>query len=74
MTAVTPEVHRVNDIAARLDVHRTTVYRAIKAGELTAIRVGHGRGALRITAEALAAWLSDCQRAAIHAPAQPARH
>lgn len=45
---------RVAEVAARFDVDETTVCRQIKAGRLKAIRIGTGRGTIRIPAEALA--------------------
>lgn len=51
------QLHRVKAIAAQLDVHVTTVYRLIDAGVLPAVRVGFGKGALRVTDEAFQAYL-----------------
>ncbi len=56
---------RVADVAARFDVDETTVYRQIKAGRLRAIRIGTGRGAVRISAEALAEYGADVTAAAL---------
>lgn len=50
--------YRVADIAAMLDVHQATVYRDIEAGRLKALRVGSGKGALRILPAALDAYLA----------------
>lgn len=48
---------RVKDIAKYFDVHRSTIYRAIEAGELEAERVGGKiRGPLRIWPEAFEAY------------------
>jgi excisionase family DNA binding protein len=44
---------RVAQVAAMLDVHQATVYRDIEAGRLKALRVGSGKGALRIMPDAL---------------------
>jgi excisionase family DNA binding protein len=49
---------RVAQVAALLDVHPATVYRDIDAGRLKALRVGSGKGALRIMPDALDAYLS----------------
>ena len=46
--------YRVAQVAILLNVHRTTVYRAIEAGELKAVRFGRGRGGLRIHTASLA--------------------
>lgn len=53
-----PAFYRVAQVATILDVHRTTVYRAIESGDLTAVRLGQGRGGLRVSAAALAAYLA----------------
>lgn len=49
---------RVADVAAMLDVHQATIYRDIEAGRLKALRVGSGKGALRIMPDALADYLA----------------
>lgn len=49
---------RVAQVAAMLDVHIATIYRDIDAGRLKALRVGSGKGALRIMPDALAAYFS----------------
>ena len=36
---------------------RATIYRKIRAGVLPAVRLNDGRGALRVPADELAAWL-----------------
>lgn len=48
---------RVPQVAARLNVHRTTVYRAIESGDLAAVRLG-GRKGLRVSEEALAEFVA----------------
>ena len=50
--------YRVAEVAALLDVHPVTVYRDIDAGRLKALRVGSGKGALRVLPEALDAYLA----------------
>jgi excisionase family DNA binding protein len=55
----------VTKLADQLGVHRTTLYRAIRAGLLDALRVGVGKGALRITPEARDAYLAACRENAI---------
>jgi len=49
------KLYRVEEIAAMYKVERSTVYQAIKNGDLVAIRVG--RRQLRITAAAVEAWV-----------------
>jgi excisionase family DNA binding protein len=55
---------RVAEIAARLTVDDTTVYRQIKAGRLEAIRIGTGRGTLRVPAASLAKYEASITAAA----------
>ena len=50
---------RVKEVADFLDVHVATVYREIEAGRLHALRVGAGRGTLRIPRPSLDAYLLD---------------
>jgi excisionase family DNA binding protein len=54
----TTAFYRVAQVATILNVHRTTVYRAIESGALKALRLGQGRGGLRVPAPALAAYLA----------------
>lgn len=56
---------RVAEVAARFEIDETTIYRQIKAGRLKAIRIGAGRGTLRISAEALAEYEASITAAAI---------
>lgn len=53
--AATPsgQVFKVAEVAALLRVHKSTVYRDVAAGRITAIRVGKGRGTVRIPELAL---------------------
>ncbi|MEV5720627.1 helix-turn-helix domain-containing protein [Amycolatopsis mediterranei] len=51
---------RVKAVADLLDVSRSTVYRAIEAGELDVVKFGTGRGAFRIPGKALNVWLKSC--------------
>ncbi|BCJ28288.1 helix-turn-helix domain-containing protein [Actinocatenispora sera] len=59
-TGTVPAVrpYRVKQVAELLDVHPATVYRAIESGRLAALRVGAGRGGLRITRQAFEAFLA----------------
>lgn len=71
-TTTTSDMVRVRDVAKRMDVHRSTIYRAIEAGHLVALRVGSGRGALRISTEALDAYLGACRTTPVnHAGGTP---
>ncbi|WP_329054073.1 helix-turn-helix domain-containing protein [Amycolatopsis sp. NBC_01488] len=51
---------RVKAVAELLDVSRSTVYRAIEAGELDVLKVGAGRGAIRIPGTAVNVYLNTC--------------
>jgi excisionase family DNA binding protein len=54
-----PELLRVPEAAARLNVSRASVYRWIEEGRLPAVRLG-GRGApLRISEADLGEWLAE---------------
>jgi len=55
--------YRVKQVAELLDVHPATVYRAIESGRLAALRVGSGRGGLRIPREAFAAFVASISTA-----------
>jgi excisionase family DNA binding protein len=55
---------RVNVIADLLDVHRATIYRAIDSGALSALKIGTGKGAVRIPGHAVNAYLAKCAEAA----------
>jgi len=48
--------YRVKDVAAALDVSVHTIYRDIRSGRLRALRLGRGRGTLRIPRDAVAAY------------------
>lgn len=58
---VTVKFFRVAEVATLLEVHRTTVYRAIDSGALGAVRLGQGRGGLRVPAPALDEFLTASQ-------------
>ena len=51
----------VSAFAAELKVSPSTLYRAIHAGQLEALRIGQGRGTLRLTSEACAAYRAACR-------------
>ena len=48
--------YRVAEVAELFDVDTSTVYRLISAGQLKALRIGSGRGALRVPVGALAVY------------------
>ena len=54
-------MHRVRAVADMYDVSVSTIYRAIEAGQLDALRIGTGKaGAIRIPDAALAAFEESC--------------
>ncbi|MEU4522925.1 helix-turn-helix domain-containing protein [Amycolatopsis sp. NPDC024027] len=53
-------VFRVRDLVNLLDVSPNTVYRAIKTGELDALKFGSGKGTLRVPGTAVNVWLGTC--------------
>lgn len=57
--------YRVKEVADMLDVHPATIYRAADNGMLRTLRLGTGRGALRIPGEALIDYLAACEQAAV---------
>lgn len=58
MQAKTTRMHRVRAVADMYDVSVSTIYRAIEAGQLDALRIG--KGAIRIPDAALAAFEESC--------------
>lgn len=56
----TPRYYRVKAIAEMYDVSPSTIYRAIEAGHLDALRIGTGKGAIRIPEYALGAFVESC--------------
>jgi excisionase family DNA binding protein len=61
-------MHKVAEVAVLLEVDRSTVYRAIASNALRAVRMGRGRGLLRIPDSALQEFL----RPAAASPQTPA--
>lgn len=56
--------YRVREVAEKFDVSVATIYRAIESGQLTALKLGSGKGALRVPDYALAAFEEACTQAA----------
>ncbi|GAA4890998.1 helix-turn-helix domain-containing protein [Saccharopolyspora cebuensis] len=48
---------RVKAVANVLDVHISTVYRLVESGQLGSVRIGFGKGAIRIPADSLNTYL-----------------
>jgi excisionase family DNA binding protein len=59
MTASAERRYRVAELADLWDVDPSTVYRMIYAGRLRAERHGPRRGAIRVTADAVADYLDS---------------
>jgi excisionase family DNA binding protein len=57
-------LYRVRAVAEALDVSLATIYRAVESGALRAIRVGTGKGAVRIPEAAVDEYLTACESAA----------
>ena len=60
MQAEGTRMFRVKAVAERFDVSVSTIYRAIESGQLVALKLGVGKGSLRITEHALAAFEESC--------------
>lgn len=58
---------RVKAVAEMLDVSVATIYRAIESGALDALKIGTGKGTLRIPGYAVAAYVEACSSAAYEA-------
>jgi excisionase family DNA binding protein len=58
---------RVKAVADMFDVSVATIYRAVEARKLDALRIGSRKGALRIPESALAAYAEECAEAAYQA-------
>jgi excisionase family DNA binding protein len=50
----------VKQVAEHLQVSQATVYQLCATGKLTHVRVGVGRGAIRVDEDALAAFIRAC--------------
>jgi excisionase family DNA binding protein len=58
-------LYRVRAVARMLDVSVATIYRAIESGQLTALRIGIGQGAIRVPGEAVEEFTALCTRLAL---------
>jgi len=54
----------VGELARQVKVSPSTLYRAIRAGSLIALRIGNGRGTLRVHRSDWDAYLDACRAAA----------
>lgn len=50
---------RVKAVAEKLDVHVSTVYRLVESERLHAVRIGFGKGAVRIPESSLDTYLKN---------------
>lgn len=53
-------MYRVKEVAGHFDVSAATIYRAIESGALDALKLGRGRGTLRVTGAAVLAYAAAC--------------
>lgn len=60
-------MYRVKAVADALDVSPSTIYRAIESGALDALKIGTGKGTLRVSGAAVQAYLESCSEAAYQA-------
>ena len=61
-------LYRVKKLAEALDVSAATIYRAVESGALRAVRLGTGKGAVRIPGDAVEEYLEACKIAAATRP------
>ena len=57
-------MYRVRDVAGLFEVSVATVYRAIEAGQLAALKLGTGKGTLRVSGAAVLAYAEACTQPA----------
>lgn len=58
MQVESTQLFKVRDVADLFTVSVATVYRLVESGELPALRLGTGRGSVRITGEAINAYMA----------------
>ena len=68
MQVESTRLYRVRAVAESLDVSVATVYRAIESGALRAVRMGTGKGAVRIPGQAVREYVAACERTAATSP------
>lgn len=61
-------LYRVKAVAEALDVSAATIYRAVESGALRASRLGTGKGAVRISGDAIKEYMAACEQAAATSP------
>ncbi len=60
-------MYRVKAVAEMFDVSVNTIYRAIESGDLAALKLGTGKGTIRIEGSALSVYKEKCAEAAYEA-------
>ncbi|WP_245607392.1 helix-turn-helix domain-containing protein [Pseudonocardia spinosispora] len=60
MQSQVTRMYRVKAVAEMFDVSVATIYRAIESGQLTALRIGGSKGAVRIPEYALKPFEDAC--------------
>jgi len=60
MKASGTRMYRVKAVAELFDVSVSTIYRAIESGQLQALKIGTGKGALRIPEHAIEIFAKEC--------------
>jgi len=67
-------MYRVREVAGHFEVSVATIYRAIESGQLDAVKLGTGRGTLRVPGAAVLAFTAACAPTpAVVAPQAAAR-
>lgn len=57
-------MYRVKAVAEMFDVSVSTIYRAIESGQLDALKIGTGKGSLRIPESSISVFYETCAEAA----------
>lgn len=60
-------LYRVKAVAEMFDVSVATIYRAVESGALDALKVGSGKGAIRVPGHGITAYWEACSEAAYRA-------
>lgn len=58
-------MYRVKDVAGHFEVSVATIYRAIESGTLEALKLGSGRGTLRVSGASVLLYAATCAPAAV---------
>lgn len=61
MRVESTQLFKVKDVAGMFAVSPATVYRLVESGDLPALRFGTGKGALRVSGQAINAYLTQAQ-------------